>query len=605
MEIQYQKAALQTYMEQVEAIGKNAHHVYEDSLDLYHSCEERYSRLFTRLEEAAQSAHAQLENAESKQRLALLEYETASRISQTADDESSQNAAAQRMGQAQQMRAAAQRDFALASAAYEKAIGDLGRLSALWENYARRLQTQVRQIEGNLGFFSQLIVSGNRDLRAYMDLMQKAQTALYDGTVAVDSPASVAGGLPTGAPPGSMAGTLPTGAPAENMTGTLPKGAPPGNMAGSLPKGTPPGNMAGTPGAPGQGSSGPWFSSKQGNTLGATVASNGEQTYQMTLQGTKMSFPGTKSGIAKAYRVALQYGDKELAAYAGKLFEQAGLSGSRSPKKAAGPENRTPAKTFQSTPVTDMDSSQIAAALVEQGLVRRANFGKLDKRTAQDMYQSISRTLEQFPEIDLRFVGSLQARNQSMQKSLEKLYLDAYRKHYPTASDRELMPFVQEHVSRDMKDLEPHSLTIAQSFFMEPSPSPRDTLAATFNGISINEQYGTDYQAFVRTKKHEVTMHWKPLGCDTPGATVDHELGHQIAQITKAHDDAFLRDMYSRFRKLNTTQRGETLSGYAAESIHEFLAEGWAEFCNNPACRPLAKAIGNRLLALYRSRSQS
>lgn len=92
---------------------------------------------------------------------------------------------------------------------------------------------------------------------------------------------------------------------------------------------------------------------------------------------------------------------------------------------------------------------------------------------------------------------------------------------------------------------------------------------------------------------------WKPAGCDTPRATVDHELGHQIAKLTNAHNDYKMQEMYSRFMSLSSTQRGEVLSGYAGESIHEFIAEGWSEYRNNPNCRPLAKSISNRLFDLY------
>ncbi len=83
------------------------------------------------------------------------------------------------------------------------------------------------------------------------------------------------------------------------------------------------------------------------------------------------------------------------------------------------------------------------------------------------------------------------------------------------------------------------------------------------------------------------------------GATVDHELGHQIAKLTNAHNDYEMQEMYSRFMSLSSTQRGEVLSGYAGESIHEFIAEGWSEYRNNPNCRPLAKSISNRLFDLY------
>ena len=179
------------------------------------------------------------------------------------------------------------------------------------------------------------------------------------------------------------------------------------------------------------------------------------------------------------------------------------------------------------------------------------------------------------------------------------MYLSAYRQHYPTASDAELMPFVQQQVCEDMKKIEPDERTIAQSLFIETPNTYGEEIIAGFNGISINERYGANYDYFTDVRKNDVKEKWKPAGCATPRSTVDHELGHQIARLTNAHNDAVIQRMYSDFMKLNRAQRGEVLSGYAGESIHEFIAEGWSEYRNNPNCRTLATNISNRLFDLY------
>ena len=204
-----------------------------------------------------------------------------------------------------------------------------------------------------------------------------------------------------------------------------------------------------------------------------------------------------------------------------------------------------------------------------------------------------------FPDIDLRFVGSVQSRNEHIAKSLEEMYLGAYRQHYPTVSDADLMPFVRQQVSEDMRGFEPSEHTIAQSLFIKTPQTYGEDIIARFNGISINERYGGDYNHFTDVRKNDVKAKWKPAGCDTPRATVDHELGHQIAHLTNAHNDADIQEMYSNFMGLTSVQRGDVLSGYAGESIHEFIAEGWSEYRNNPNCRPLAINISNRLFDLY------
>lgn len=304
-----------------------------------------------------------------------------------------------------------------------------------------------------------------------------------------------------------------------------------------------------------------------------------------------ISFPNTKSGIAKAHRAALKSGDSELASYTSQMFSGSALMG-----EIVGGDV---ADFGGSSYFASSYNNQIAAAMVVNGLVRQADFGKLDNRTAQDIHKSVSETLEMFPDIDLRFVGSVQSRNEHIEKSLEEMYLGAYRQHYPTASDADLMPFVRQHVAEDMKGFEPGERTIAQSLFIETPQTYGEDVIARFNGISINERYGGDYNHFTDVRKSDVQAKWKPAGCDTPRATVDHELGHQIARLTNAHNDADIQEMYSDFMSLTSTQRGEVLSGYAGESIHEFIAEGWSEYRNNPNCRPLATNISNRLFDLY------
>ncbi len=257
----------------------------------------------------------------------------------------------------------------------------------------------------------------------------------------------------------------------------------------------------------------------------------------------------------------------------------------------------------ESTPSFTANNSQIATTMMVDGLVHYADFGNLDNRTAQDIHKSVSETLEMFPDIDLRFVGSVQSRNQHIKKSLEEMYLAAYRHHYPTASDEDLMPLVQQQVAEDMDGFEPSERTIAQSLFIESPQTYGEDLIAGFNGISINEKFGRDYNCFTDVRRNDVKAKWKPEGCDTPQATVDHELGHQIARLTNAHNDTVIQEMYFNFMSLDSVQRGEVLSGYAGESIHEFIAEGWSEYRNNPNCRTLAANISNRLFDLYNQKA--
>lgn len=247
------------------------------------------------------------------------------------------------------------------------------------------------------------------------------------------------------------------------------------------------------------------------------------------------------------------------------------------------------------------DNMQIASMAVSNGLVKHADFGSLDPLTARDIYLSIAETKEQFPELDLRFVGSAQSRNHRIAEQLTNMYLNAYRLHYPSVSDNDLMPIVNQQVEEDMRGFEIGDRTIAQSLFVGEPSSYGEEIISEFNGITINESYGASYEHFTEVRRSDVLSRWKPEGCDTPRATVDHELGHQIARLTDAHNDGYIQELYANFSNLSEMDQGNVLSGYAGESIHEFIAESWSEYRNNQNCRPLAMEVSNRMIDLYNS----
>ena len=239
--------------------------------------------------------------------------------------------------------------------------------------------------------------------------------------------------------------------------------------------------------------------------------------------------------------------------------------------------------------------------LISNGYAQNVDFGSLDAKTAEDMTLAIAETRELFPELDLKFTGSLQARNNAIRDSLIQTYMSAYKSHNPNVSDAELLPIVRQQVAEDLHDIEPSERTIAQSIFVKEPAGYTDFLISQFNGITINESYGSDYDHFRNVKQSEVSAGWKPQNCNTPKATVDHELGHQIAALVNAHSDPDIQECYQRFATLGRQQQSQILSGYAAKNIHEFIAESWSEYRNNPDCRECAKFVSERMLDLYHS----
>jgi hypothetical protein len=76
----------------------------------------------------------------------------------------------------------------------------------------------------------------------------------------------------------------------------------------------------------------------------------------------------------------------------------------------------------------------------------------------------------------------------------------------------------------------------------------------------------------------------------------DHEVGHSLFRFLELSKDKELNELFTSQTK-NAIIKG--LSEYASEKFTDFVAEGWAEYRNNPNPRPLAKKIGEIILERY------
>lgn len=240
-------------------------------------------------------------------------------------------------------------------------------------------------------------------------------------------------------------------------------------------------------------------------------------------------------------------------------------------------------------------------SLISEGLLREADFGALDVRTVSDLCTAIRETKEIFPDLELNFVGSIQARNFHLQKKLTNMYMELYRQCNPDISDSQLITAVQQQVAEDLQEFAPGPRTMAQSLFVDESRDCMNDLIASMNGITINEACGFNYDFFLVVRKREVDSGRKPQNCYSPKATVDHELGHQIDKLVGAQYDSDIQQLYNVFSQLSDSEKARTLSGYAGDNIQEFIAESWSEYRNNPQCRDYARMVAERMLELYDS----
>lgn len=247
------------------------------------------------------------------------------------------------------------------------------------------------------------------------------------------------------------------------------------------------------------------------------------------------------------------------------------------------------------------NNMKYASLTMSNGLAENADYGNLDERTVKDMYISIAETLTVFPELKMQFVGSSQARNEHIEADLRKMYLDAFKRHNPGIDESLLLSEVNKLVLADMNNLYISNNTFAQSLYVPYSTTNTEDIISKYNGITVSEVFGNNYDYFTLKKQEDVQAGWKPHGCDTPKATIDHELGHQIAKLVDAHNDPEIIKAYNKFMSVDSKYHSEILSGYATTNIHEFIAESWSEYRNNPNCRDCASFVSKRILDLYNS----
>ena len=288
MELSYDKVALQEYMDDISNVGEALRRVKDESFTLYTACRQKYTRLYGELEQACRKAYNRVEEAESMQRIADAEHETAIRLLDSAEDDAERQAAQEKLRTAQRLQAEAAEEMLTASEDLSKAQAKLQKLTDIWDQYTPALESAAHRVEDGQSAFITLVNNGNRDLGQYIGIMEKARSALYGGTPGQTSPA---GSQQSGT------GARGSDSPAVSQNNN------PSNVTASRSSGVAVG----------------WCKS---NSMSAVqVNSNGDKVVSMTIGGTEQQFPCTKSGMARAYRKALKSGDSDMIARTSAMFE--------------------------------------------------------------------------------------------------------------------------------------------------------------------------------------------------------------------------------------------------------------------------------------------
>jgi hypothetical protein len=248
-------------------------------------------------------------------------------------------------------------------------------------------------------------------------------------------------------------------------------------------------------------------------------------------------------------------------------------------------------------PKTGVESKTIEAANTYAHDVLgipKADYAGCDITTTNEWNKSIADTISEFPELkkNLNFVGSMQARNKLIEKAWTEYYEQDLRANSPGLNDREVKYHAKLKTTLEMK----------KTAYKIPDNAAAGSVAETgllkpFSGIIQNANFGGDSNQYISALKYDVGIKKHPVGCDTIKSVVDHEFGHQLNNLLKISENNDIRKLYSGKTHDELTNG---LSRYSwdnpnPEPINEFIAEGWAEYRNNPNPRPIAKKIGKTI----------
>ena len=220
-----------------------------------------------------------------------------------------------------------------------------------------------------------------------------------------------------------------------------------------------------------------------------------------------------------------------------------------------------------------------------------------DADTANAWNRGLHDAFSRFPELkkNFGFVGEVHERNAMLKPVLRQHYADDYRKRAAWLPPAQIDQLADAATRKTMKQLQVAKGTLAVSFSESRAPF------SDFRGVSVNREHGKDAKKFAQVLAKDVVSKFHPVGCDSIRSVLDHEIGHQLDNLLGIRDIQTIKDL---FDSRSHAELSDSLSRYSWDNKNrnryaEMIAEAWAEYCNNPNPREIAKAVGKTIEAEY------
>ena len=167
------------YIHEMERIGESMRFRKDDCITLFAECKDKYYRLYSDLEQKTKQSYSKLEERESDYRNIKLQNETILRNMHDGSAINEKNLQSI-IYKARIRETEAERMVDYARKEYENNKKIIDELIKIWERYSLELGAIFDSIEDSLYGFHKLNNSANDGLREYLSVIEKARLLLYD-----------------------------------------------------------------------------------------------------------------------------------------------------------------------------------------------------------------------------------------------------------------------------------------------------------------------------------------------------------------------------------------------------------------------------------------
>lgn len=249
------------------------------------------------------------------------------------------------------------------------------------------------------------------------------------------------------------------------------------------------------------------------------------------------------------------------------------------------PLDNTPTKAYNFSKASSIKEAEDYA----RSLGLKVSYKGVDLEVANEMNAAFDRGLKYCPKVseNLNAVGSGQAVNRMFKEAVADYYLstDSSKKIQQAIglSDAAMEKRAKSWASKVVGRINGNTYAFARG-------SGSLDVTREFAGIFVNDVYGSNTEKFLADLAGDVKRKFHPVGCDTIKSVFDHEMAHQIDYAVGLRTNP---EMVKLWQSLTADEIINGLSKYGAKNIAEFIAEGYAEYLNNPTPRTIAAKIGD------------